>query len=224
MRNLNLFQKTLKLLGLSLTSLSITFFLVNYSAPLNAYYEKKIISPFPTPKPIIQSVPKTSRYLVKDDSVGAVMEEARAWGVDTSFSIVIPKIEAKSKIIPNVDPFDDNQYKDALKKGIAHAKNTYFPGQGRGIFLFAHSTDSSLNVADYNAVFFRLRELEMGDQLIIFRNNKKFEYKVTHKFIAEPSETSWLIPKDKEELILQTCDPPGTAKKRLLIIATPLNI
>ncbi len=47
---------------------------------------------------------------------------------DPNFSLIIPKIHAKSKIIPNVDPADEKAYLTALKEGIAHAKGTVDSG------------------------------------------------------------------------------------------------
>jgi len=114
------------------------------------------------------------------------------------------------------------EYLDALRKGVAHAKGTYFPGQAGTIFLFSHSTDSPLNFARYNAVFYLLRKLEPGDTITIFFADKKFVYEVTQKRTADPDDTTWLTPKQTvEELILMTCDPPGTTWRRLLILAKP---
>ena len=72
----------------------------------------------------------------------AVQEEAAKYGVSTHFSVVIPSIDAKSDIIANVNAGDFVEYERALRDGVAHARGTYFPGQGKNIFLFSHSTDS----------------------------------------------------------------------------------
>jgi LPXTG-site transpeptidase (sortase) family protein len=154
----------------------------------------------------------------------AVQAEAESLGVDSYFSIVIPKLGAKSKIIANVDAADRQAYLEALSQGVAHARGTYFPGQNGKIFLFAHSTDSPLNFARYNAVFYLLGKLEKGDQIIIFFADKKYEYEVTEKKVVAAKDTNWLTsPTYGEELILQTCDPPGTSWRRLLILAKPVS-
>lgn len=153
-----------------------------------------------------------------------VLEEAKNYGVDSSFSIVIPKINAVSNVISNVDIGSESLYSKALEEGVAQAKGTYFPGQGKTIYLFSHSTNSSLNVARYNAVFYQLGLLQANDQVIIFFSNRKYVYKVERILIIEASDTSYLTKDFAEEtLILQTCEPPGTTLKRLLVIANPVD-
>lgn len=160
---------------------------------------------------------------VHADNVKRTQEEAKALGVDSYFSIVIPKIDANSKIIANVDSANKEEYLDALSHGVAHARGTYFPGQGKSVFLYAHSTDSPLNFARYNAVFYLLGKLEEGDRVIVFFADKKYEYQVFDKVVTSARDTSWLTDKGEEEvLILQTCYPPGTTLQRLLVLARPV--
>lgn len=152
-----------------------------------------------------------------------IQKEALNYGVSSYFSVVIPKINASSNILANIDVSNKKEYLEALQKGVAHAKGTNFPGQNGTIFLFSHSTDSPLNFARYNAIFYLLNKLDRDDLIVIYFADKKYEYKVTEKFIAEPADTSWLTTDAGEEkLILMTCDPPGTTWRRLLVTARPL--
>lgn len=140
---------------------------------------------------------------------------------NASFSIEIPKIHIKAPIIENVDPFNVAQYRTALKSGVAHAKNTSFPGKSGTMYLFAHSSDYPWRIGSYNTVFFRLSELQLNDKIIIRRDKKVFIYKVFDKKVVFPSEVSYLTKNTKTQLILQTCTPVGTALQRLLIFASP---
>ncbi len=152
-----------------------------------------------------------------------IQQEADNYGVNSYFSVVIPKIGATSNIVANIDASEKDEYLNALKMGVAHAKGTYFPGQGKRILLFSHSTDSPLNIARYNAIFYLLRKLEEGDTIIVYFADKKYIYKVKGKTVTPPSDTSWLTDKgDSETLLLMTCDPPGTTWNRLIVEATPL--
>lgn len=158
----------------------------------------------------------------KKMSMGEVMQEAQKYKVDSFYSVVIPRIDAASNVIMNVDPYDKAAYKSALKKGVAHAKGSSFPG-GRGqIYLFAHSTDSLVNVSRYNAVFYRLKDLYNGDKIIVYYAHRKYEYQVLEVRIVEADDLSWLEEKTSaERLLLQTCYPPGTTQKRLVVLAEP---
>lgn len=144
--------------------------------------------------------------------------------VSTDFSIVIPKIAANAPIIPNIDASNYKEYMQALSKGVAHAKGTVLPGMEGNIFLFAHSTDNFWNVGRYNAVFYLLKELEIGDEVNIFFGGRRFIYQVYEKKIVEANEVGYLSPKaEGQVLTLQTCWPPGTTLKRLLVFAKAKN-
>ena len=162
---------------------------------------------------------------VKIDKFATIIKRSQAavLGLDPYFSIFIPKIDAKAKVISNVDPGNAANYLNALSEGVAHAQGTYFPGQGKTIYLFSHSTDSPINIAQYNAVFYLLRKLEKGDKIIVFFLGDEHDYVVTDKFTTKANDTDWLTDDGSgERLILQTCDPPGTSWNRLLVIARPI--
>ncbi len=142
--------------------------------------------------------------------------------VSAQFSIVIPKIGANAQIFPNVDPGKPEIYLPLLKKGVAHAAGTVFPGVGGNIYLFAHSTDAFWNVGRYNAIFYLLKELEKGDEIDLFFQGIRHVYKVTDKITVSPSDVHYLtdiLP--YEQVTLQTCWPPGTTLKRLIVMARP---
>lgn len=139
---------------------------------------------------------------------------------DAEFSVVIPKIGANARVIAGVDASDEKAYLEALKKGVAHAAGTAFPGEGGHVFLFAHSTDYFWNVGTYNAIFYLLHKLEIQDEINIFHKGQRYVYRVVEKTVVDPSQVEYLTRKtDKEFITLQTCWPPGTTLKRLLIFA-----
>ena len=139
---------------------------------------------------------------------------------DPDFSIVVPKIGANARILPNIDASREDIYLPALQRGVAHTLGTSFPGEGGHIFLFAHSTDYFWNVSTYNAVFYLLYKLEKGDQINLFYKGHRYVYTVIKKQIVDPSQVQYMTRKtDKEFLTLQTCWPPGTTLQRLLVFA-----
>lgn len=143
---------------------------------------------------------------------------------DTEFSILIPKIGATAKIFSNINPSDESEFQPVLLQGVAHAKGTVFPGMKGNVYLFAHSTDNFWDAGRYNAVFYLLKDLSAGDEIIIFFENKRHNYIVTDSRIAEESDVSYLVngqDRGEETLILQSCWPPGTTWKRLLVFAKP---
>lgn len=137
--------------------------------------------------------------------------------------ITIPKIGAQAPILLNVDPTNQTIYEKALKQGVAHAKGTHLPGEEGRTFLFAHSSGNPIEQTNYNTVFLKLNELNQGDEILIKRNDKVYKYKVTQKKVVYPTEIEYLERSDTPGLIIQTCWPIGTAWKRLLVFASPVN-
>lgn len=171
------------------------------------------------PKPTI--VPTVTQQSFFGQLMGGNKVEALS-PLSAQFGIIIPKIGANAKIIPNVDAGKSESYLPALQEGVAHAAGTVFPGVASNIYLFAHSTDAFWNVGRYNAIFYLLKELDNGDEIDIFYLGKRHIYKVVDKKIVDPSEVSYLTEQTPyEQLTLQTCWPPGTTLKRLIIKARP---
>lgn len=140
--------------------------------------------------------------------------------IDTTNSIYIPKINASAPIILNVNPFNEKEYMEALKKGVAHAKNTALPKENGTVFLFAHSSyGMPWELTRINTIFLRLNELEKGDTIEITINGTPYTYKVEETKEVWPHEVNYLINTSKNQLILQTCTPIGTSLKRLLVFA-----
>ncbi len=145
---------------------------------------------------------------------------------DANFSVVIPKIGASERIVPNVDPSNVQEFDQVLRSSIAHAKGTAFPGMDGTIYLFAHSTDSFWDVGRYNAVFFLLTEMQPGDDVYIYFQGKRYNYVVYDTKIINADDTSYMNADlgKGERLIMQTCWPPGTVWKRLLVFAKPKSV
>lgn len=133
--------------------------------------------------------------------------------------IVIPALYLDEPVVYNVDPNNEAAYKAALTRGIAHASSTALPGNGGLGYYFAHSSSPGL-WRQYNAVFYLLGKLKQGDSIKLWHEKKVYEYAVTQTVITEPSNVSFLHRiYDKETIVLQTCWPPGTTLKRLLVFA-----
>lgn len=135
-------------------------------------------------------------------------------------SISIPKINAYAPLIFDVDPWNASIYQSALKKGVAHAKGSAYPGEPGVTFLFAHSSGTfGIDLTQYNTVFFRLGELQPGDTIVINYDKRKYKYIVRRKEVVNAKDTVKLFANKNSDLILQTCTPPGTSFARLLVFA-----
>lgn len=212
-------RQIFRIFGAGILAFAVVLFMFSYGQIITQEINYRLKSP---------KVEQTTSQIdqpVSAENINEVESEARKYNVTAYFSIIIFKIDAAANIIPNVDFTSPDSYLPALQKGVAHALGSGFPGQDARIFLFSHSTDSPANFARYNAIFYLLRKLDKGDRITIFFAAKKYVYEVTDKFIVSPSESSWIEPKyGEEQLVLMTCDPPGTIWNRLLVIAKPVGI
>ena len=141
------------------------------------------------------------------------------------FQLQIPSLKIDVGVSANVDAGNPAEYEQVLKSSIAHAKGTGFPdhdgGISKTIFLFAHSTNGSWNITQYNAQFYALKDIQQGDEISVWFWGKKFVYQVEGIEIVEPEDLTILEPQlEEEKLVLQTCWPPGTTETRLLVMAS----
>lgn len=140
--------------------------------------------------------------------------------VSTDYGVVIEKINANAKVVPDVDPASEREYMQALTAGVAAAKGSTLPGEPGNLYIFSHSTDAPWNIIRLNAVFYLLRELENGDRVVVFYQGKRYDYIVFDKQVVKDDDLSYLLNRyDVPVLTLQTCDPPGTILNRLVVRA-----
>ncbi|HEX7455969.1 MAG TPA: sortase [Candidatus Nanoarchaeia archaeon] len=140
------------------------------------------------------------------------------------FGIVIEKIGVNAPVVPNVNAANYPEYIAALSKGVAHAAGTAVPGSTKAtnnnVFLFAHSAINAVQARRYNSVFYLLRKLEKGDRVATFYKGKRYDYIAVAKKVTGATDVRYLTnPSKKPILTLQTCDPPGSSLRRLIITA-----
>lgn len=188
---------------------------------IESYYKKEYVVQTDT------AVPETTRAEDRRGTLARLMTGRRVEVLqpkDTNFSIIIPKVGANANIVANVNAANEEEYLDALKYGVAHTLGTAFPGEGGHIYLFAHSTDYFWNVGSYNAVFYLIYKLEPGDEINLFYQGQRYVYNVIGKQEVGPEEVQYLTRKSNTEfLTLQTCWPPGTTLRRMLVFATRVS-
>ncbi len=139
--------------------------------------------------------------------------------------IVIPKI---GKNIPLIDIKEttvdgksqlDNIFMKELEEGIVRYPGSAYPGEKWNSFIFGHSSNFPWIAWDYNDVFSRLGQVEVGDVVYSYYGQKKYKYKIKEKRVISPNDVSILKrDKNKSELTLMTCWPIGTTLNRLILI------
>lgn len=145
--------------------------------------------------------------------------------MSTDFGIVIEKIGVNAPIVADVDTSSKEAYMDAMRYGVAHAVDTAKPDEVGNIYLFAHSTLNFWEYGEYATVFTTLHQLVPGDRVVVFYKDKRYDYRVAEKEIVPGFDLTPLTRSSSRRLLtLQTCDPPGTTWRRLIIIAELVQV
>jgi sortase A len=121
-------------------------------------------------------------------------------------TIEIPRIGMSGVMVAGVRVND-------LKKGVGHFPDTPVPGQQGNSAIAGHRTT-------YGAPFYRIDELEPGDEVRVTTLQGSFVYLVTGTSIVEPFEYQVVADQpDKVMLTLTSCDPRFSAKRRIVVTA-----
>ncbi len=148
--------------------------------------------------------------------------------VDREYSqnmyISIEAIEIKDiRIAPNVESTNEEIYDRFLKYGLAHFKGTPLPGDGGNSFIYGHSAVISFFNRHSNlpeTIFTKLEDIDIGDTVVINKEDTTLSYIVRNKKIVSPDDFSILKTQgDKETVTLMTCWPLGVGTKRLVVVA-----
>jgi LPXTG-site transpeptidase (sortase) family protein len=127
------------------------------------------------------------------------------------------------KIASNVESSNEAVYNQYLKNGVAHFKGTPLPGDGGNSFIYGHSAVESFFSRHRDlpeTIFSRLNDIDIGQKVVVNRDEKVLEYIVRNKKIVEPDDFAILQPvQNKETVTLMTCWPLGLGTKRLIVIA-----
>lgn len=95
------------------------------------------------------------------------------------------------------------------------------PGTVGNPIIFGHSTLLLFyKPTDYKAIFSKLPDLSMGDEISVDYDKVRYNYQVFDMYITGPKDLAVLDQNGFEEQItLVTCVPPGTYLKRFIVKA-----
>jgi sortase A len=105
---------------------------------------------------------------------------------------------------------------DTLRLAAGHLPDTPLPWQ-----------DGNASFAGHRDTFFRaLRDLNIGDEIVLTTSHGTFRYRVTRTLIVQPADLSILQPDNGTALTLITCYPftyVGDAPQRFIVQAERAN-
>lgn len=178
---------------------------------LFGFFNERIIAPFIAPSKALSNTPIIINSTA-DNAVGPAP------------IIIIPKINVEVPVIYDVPSIDEKQILSGLDRGVVHYPTTPMPGQVGNVVIFGHSANNIFNRGKYKYVFSLLNRLQDGDTFMLHYYGQRYVYKVYSKKIVKPTDVGVMGPADKlSTATLITCDPPGTALNRLIIIGEQVS-
>lgn len=141
--------------------------------------------------------------------------------------IIIPKINVDAPVVYDVPSLEENVVQSKLKNGVVHYPipgASSMPGQTGNTVILGHSSNDVFDDGAYKFVFVQLDKLNKGDTFYLNYNGTRYTYSVTEKKVIEPTQVGELVIDNGKPLAtLVTCTPPGTALKRLVVIAEQIS-
>ena len=141
--------------------------------------------------------------------------------------IVIPKINVDAPVVYDVSSIKESVVQEKLKSGVVHYPipgANAMPGEKGNTVILGHSSNDVFDNGGYKFVFVQLNNLEKGDTIYLHYNGTRYTYSVTEKKVIDPTQVSELVINNGKPLAtLVTCTPPGTALKRLVVIAEQIS-
>jgi len=126
--------------------------------------------------------------------------------------IVIPKMGVDTEIL-------EGKTADTLWKGVWHMPMGSTPDKNGNTIITAHRY---LYRPPSTKTFYLIDKMEIGDQILVYWNGLKYEYKVTGTKIVDPDEVEILHNTPFKQLTLFSCTPLFTSKQRLVVTAEPI--
>ena len=206
----------LKYIGILLLLSGLTVLTFTFSPIISAYL-KYYFNPEPKKEVRVEIVEEKDEDMQEEEDEEIVF-------LNEDFGLYIPKIGANAKVIENVDPYDEDEYINALYSGVAHAKGSSTPNRNGNVFLFAHSAVNFYERRKYNVYFYLLGELKKDDPIYVSYEGDIYTYKVLETKKVNPTEVEYLgTYLDKDTLTIMTCWPAGMNVKRIIVTGVRNN-
>jgi sortase A len=194
---------------------------------LNAEVVQAIAQPTLTPTPIISAVVLPSGHTPPNSPEGAQPNDAEipahlrplvqslanlpvpTPGVEQAIRVQIPAINVDAPVVQG-DGWEQ------LKKGVGQHIGSADPGQAGNVVLSGHDDI-------YGEIFRYLDKLKPGDEVILFTNQKQYNYIVDGTQFVEPTAVEVMAPTGSPVVTLISCYPYLVDKQRIVVRANLQN-
>ncbi len=145
-------------------------------------------------------------------------KEEKCVSVQREDSIRIKKINVDAPLVFPAQETDD--LLNDLDKGVTHYPDSDLPGEPGVAMLLGHSAPPGWPDIKFDKVFVSIDQLETGDEIEVYYQNCRYNYKVTDKQVLDKGqEVPDRLTKDqKSSIMLISCWPPSTGTRRMVVV------
>jgi len=135
-------------------------------------------------------------------------------------SLEIPSISIKAPLIIG-ETTNPKILEKNLNSGVVYYPGSVSPGQNGQILILGHSAPPGWPKIKYDWVFSNINDLNFGEEIVLYFNNKQYTYKVIKKDIVKPGDEIQSNGLDAKNniLVLISCWPPGKNYLRIAVQA-----
>jgi sortase A len=126
-------------------------------------------------------------------------------GPEHPMRVVIPSIGVDHRVVLGDDW-------EALKRGVGFTPGSAPPGQAGNCVLVAHNDI-------FGAIFRRLPDLELGDEILVYTSNQVYRYVIRATHVVEPAQTEVMEPTEDAMLTLISSYPYLVDDRRIVVVA-----
>lgn len=194
---------------------------------MNAEFAEALVQPTIAPTPLVTAVVLPSGHTPPDldgntrPNDAEIPEHLRPM-VQSIKDLPIPPASPEQAIrvqIPaiNVDaPIVQGDGWEQLKKGVGQHLGSPNPGQSGNLVLSAHNDV-------YGEIFRYLDQLQPGDEIIIFTQQRQYVYLISNTQVVEPTQVEVMAPTSNSTTTLISCYPYLVDNQRIVVFANLQN-
>lgn len=145
-------------------------------------------------------------------STAPALEVSAEASIPADNTLVIPRIDLRT-------PIHDGATKATLAKGIWHQTNNTSPESGGNMVLAGHRFTYKKSAA----ILYHLDKVQMGDNITVYWNKKRYDYKVVSIKTVDPNDETVTQNTTESMLTIYTCTPLWSSKQRLVVQASLIS-
>ena len=130
-------------------------------------------------------------------------------GPEQAIRIQIPKIKVDAPVVQG-DGWEQ------LKKGVGQHIGSSNPGKTGNVVLSAHNDV-------FGEIFRDLDQLQAGDQIVLFTNQRAYTFAVVDSQVVEPTSVEFMAPTAQPTVTLISCYPYLVDNQRIVVTARLLS-